>query len=137
MAEPVSEEEDLDEGEEAGLSLAAMELKLKPQTLENFDAIGRFREQEKDKPVDASGSYLTRTGETVQFSGPAELAKFLADSPEVHSSIVERLFHHMIKQPIRAYGPDVLPRLRESFTKKEFNIQELTADIVTEAAMRH
>ena len=39
--EPVSEEEDLDEGEEAGLSLAAMELKLKPQTLENFDAIAK------------------------------------------------------------------------------------------------
>ncbi|MGI8978175.1 MAG: DUF1592 domain-containing protein [Pirellulaceae bacterium] len=104
-------------------------------SLENFDAIGRFREQEKDKPVDARGSYLTRTGETVQFSGPAELAKFLAASPEVHSAVVERLFHYMIKQPIRAYGPDTLPRLRDSFTKKEFNIQELTADIVTEAAM--
>ncbi len=104
-------------------------------SLENFDAIGRFREQEKDKPVDASGSYLTRTGETVQFSGPAELAKFLVASPEVHSAIVERLFHYMIKQPIRAYGPETLPRLRDSFTKKEFNIQELTADIVSEAAM--
>lgn len=104
-------------------------------SLENFDAIGRYRQQEKDKPVDASGSYLTRTGETVQFSGPVELARFLAASPEVHSSIVERLFHYSIKQPIRAYGPDVLPRLRESFAKKEFNIQELTADIVTEAAL--
>ncbi|MCE9528395.1 MAG: DUF1592 domain-containing protein [Planctomycetales bacterium] len=105
-------------------------------SLENFDAIGRYREQEKDKPVDASGSYLTRTGETVQFTGPAELAKFLANSPEVHSSVVERLFHYLIKQPIRAYGPETLPRLRESFTKKEFNIKELTADIVTEAAIR-
>jgi hypothetical protein len=104
-------------------------------SLENFDAIGRFRVQEKEKPVDPSGSYLTRAGETVQFSGPEELAKFLATSPEVHSSIVERLFHYLIKQPIRAYGPDTLPRLRDSFTKKEFNMKELTADIVTEAAM--
>ncbi len=104
-------------------------------SLENFDAIGRYREQEKDKPVDASGSYLTRTGETVQFSGPAELARFLANSPEVHNATVERLFHYLIKQPIRAYGPDTLRRLRDSFTKKEFNIQELTADIVTEEAM--
>ena len=104
-------------------------------SLENFDAIGRYREREKDKPVDASGSYLTRSGETVQFSGPAELAKFLATSPEVHSSIVERLFHYLIKQPIRAYGPSTLPQLREAFTKKEFNVKELTADIVTEAAL--
>ncbi len=42
MAEPAgSDEDDLDEGEDAGLSLAAMELKLKPQTLENFDAIAK------------------------------------------------------------------------------------------------
>jgi hypothetical protein len=40
----------------------------------------------------------------------------------------------MIKQPIRAYGPESLPRLKESFTKKEFNLRELAADIVTEAA---
>ena len=104
-------------------------------SLENFDALGRFREQEKDKPVDASGSYLTREGEVVQFSGPKELAKFLAASPETHASFVEHLFHYMIKQPIRAYGPDELPKLRESFAKKEFSIRELAAEIVTEAAM--
>jgi mono/diheme cytochrome c family protein len=104
-------------------------------SLENFDAIGRYREQEKDKPVDASGSYLTRSGETVQFSGPVALAKFLASSPEVHRSTVERLFHYLMKQPIGAYGSAVLPRLCESFTKKELNLKELTADIVIEAAL--
>jgi hypothetical protein len=103
--------------------------------LEKFDAIGRFRQQEKEKPVDASGSYLTRQGEVVQFSGPTELAKFLAASPETHASFVEHLFHHMIKQPIRAYGPEKLPQLRESFAKKEFSIRELAADIVTESAL--
>jgi cytochrome c553 len=104
-------------------------------SLENFDAIGRFRQVEKEKPVDASGNYLTRSGDTVEFRGPEELAKFLANSPEVHSSIVERLFHYMIKQPVRAYGPEALPRLKESFTKKELNLKELAADIVTEAAI--
>ena len=39
-AEPVADDDE-DEGEEAGLSLAAMELKLKPQTLETFDAIAK------------------------------------------------------------------------------------------------
>lgn len=105
-------------------------------SLENFDAIGRYREQEKDKPVEATGSYLTRSGEVVQFSGPAELAKFLAGSSETQAAVVERLFHYMIKQPIRAYGPETLPRLQESFAKKEFNIRELAAEIVTEAAVK-
>ncbi len=40
-AEPIAADDDDDEGEEAGLSLAAMELKLKPQTLETFDAIAK------------------------------------------------------------------------------------------------
>ena len=29
-------------------------------TLENFDAVGRFRKDEKGKPIDATGTYQTR-----------------------------------------------------------------------------
>ena len=38
-------------------------------TLEHFDALGRYRKEEKGKPIDATGSYETRSGETVKFSG--------------------------------------------------------------------
>ena len=38
-------------------------------TMENFDAIGRYRELEKDHPIDASGSYLTQSGEIAKFRG--------------------------------------------------------------------
>ena len=31
-------------------------------TLEHFDAVGRFRDEEKGKPIDATGGYQTRTG---------------------------------------------------------------------------
>ena len=31
--------------------------------LEEFDAIGRYREIEKDQPVDAAGSYVTQSGD--------------------------------------------------------------------------
>ncbi|MCG3124231.1 MAG: hypothetical protein GIKADHBN_02683 [Phycisphaerales bacterium] len=43
--------------------------------LENFDAIGRWREQEGGKPIDATG---TLPG-GVRFDGPAELKKILLD----------------------------------------------------------
>ena len=42
--------------------------------LENFDAVGRYREKERDKPIDASGSYETRSGNMVKFAGAKELA---------------------------------------------------------------
>ena len=32
-------------------------------TLEHFDALGRYRKEEKGKPIDATGSYETRSGE--------------------------------------------------------------------------
>ena len=30
--------------------------------LEHFDAIGRYRDEEKGKPIDATGSYESRSG---------------------------------------------------------------------------
>jgi len=102
-------------------------------TLENFDAIGRFRTLEGDKRIDATGGYRTRTGDVVKFSGVRDLANFLAKSEETHSAFVEQLFHYMIKQPIRAIGPETLPNLKKSFVANEFSIQRLMVDIVTTA----
>ncbi|MBW8884690.1 MAG: DUF1592 domain-containing protein, partial [Planctomycetia bacterium] len=75
-------------------------------TLENFDAIGQFRTQDAGKPIDPSGGYRTRSGDVIKFSGVRDLANFLADSDETRLAFVEQLFHYMIKQPIRAFGPD-------------------------------
>ena len=77
-------------------------------TLENFDAVGRFRSREKDKPVDSAGSYQTREGKTVKVHGARELATFLANSPEAQAAFAEQLFHHLVQQPVRAYGLNTL-----------------------------
>jgi hypothetical protein len=103
-------------------------------TLENFDAVGRFRTEDAGKSIDPSGAYLTRLGDLVKFEGVRDLATFLADSEEVRSAFVEQLFHYLVKQPIRAFGPDTLPHLRNSFTSNRFNIQQLMVDIATTAA---
>ena len=104
-------------------------------TLENFDAVGRFRTEDAGKRIDPSGGYRTRNGDLVKFNGVRDLANFLADSDETRSTFVEQLFHYMIKQPIRAYGPETLPSLRNSFAANAFNIRRLAVDIVTAAAM--
>jgi hypothetical protein len=84
--------------------------------LEHFDAVGKYRQTEHDKPVDSTGSYQTIDGEEVTFNGARELAEFVAQSPEAHAAFTEQLFHHLVQQPVRAYGPDTLDRLRESFS---------------------
>ena len=83
-------------------------------TLEHFDAVGRFRNEELGKPVVSTGSYRTRTGDVAQFNGVRDLAGYLVNSPETHAAFVEQLFHAMIKQPIRAYGSQTKDSLRKT-----------------------
>jgi hypothetical protein len=104
-------------------------------TLENFDAIGRFRDKEKDRPIDPSGSYLTRKGEVVKFAGVRDLAAFLAASEEVQEAFVEQLFHYFVKQPIRAYGLDKGSVLRRFFVDNRCNVRKLIAEIAAESAL--
>lgn len=104
-------------------------------TLENFDAIGRYRATEKEKPIDASGSFVTRSGETVKFQNAPELAKFLAGSDEAHEAFVARLFHHTVRQPILAYGPDKLGELRRFFADNDCNMQRLVIEIIAQTAL--
>jgi hypothetical protein len=104
--------------------------------LENFDAVGRFRSKEKEKDVDVGGWYQTRQGKTVKVTGARELAAFLADSEEAQAAFVEQLFHHLVQQPVRAYGEGTLERLRRSFAANKFNVRRLAVEIVTLAAMR-
>ena len=97
--------------------------------LENFDAVGRFRDQENGQKIDATGHYLTRAGNNVQFGSPAELADFLVSSEDVHRAFVDSCFEYFTKQPTAAYGPDTLDKLTTSFRESDFNIQSLIADI--------
>lgn len=103
--------------------------------LENFDAVGRFRGEEDGKTIDASGTYQARTGETVAFNGPRELATFLAGSEETHDAFVEQLFHHLVKQPIRAFGPGTPANLRQSFAGNGYHIRKLAVEIVSSSAL--
>jgi mono/diheme cytochrome c family protein len=104
-------------------------------TLENYDAIGRFRDRDNGKPVDTSGLFVTRSGDTAKFKGVKELARFLADSDEAHEAFVARLFHHLVRQPVLAYGPNKLVELRRFFAENHYNMRRLIVEIVAQAAL--
>ncbi len=98
--------------------------------LERFDASGRLRQQEKGRPINATGAYRTRDGKQVQFAGPRELAEFLAGSDEVHQAFLEQLFRYLVKQPVQAYGPKTLTDIKHAFAAKQYNMQDLVVEIV-------
>jgi hypothetical protein len=103
--------------------------------LENFDAVGRFRDKERGKTIDATGSYETRAGKTVTFSGAKQLAQFLADSEETHYAFAQQAFHFFVKQPVRAYGLTKPEELRKIFAENNLNMRKLIVEIAVIAAM--
>jgi hypothetical protein len=104
-------------------------------TLENFDAIGRYRDRENGKPVDASGWFESRSGEVKKFRGVRELARFLANNEEAHEAFVARLFHHLVRQPVEVYGPDRLAELRRFFAANNYNMRRLVIESIVQAAL--
>ncbi len=103
-------------------------------TLENFDAVGRYRSEERGNPIDVSGSYRTRDDEEVRFDGPQDLAAYLADSEDSHRAFVSQVFEFFVKQPAAAFGPDRIERLTESFRENDYSIRDLLVEVAVTAA---
>ncbi|MFO0953019.1 MAG: DUF1592 domain-containing protein [Isosphaeraceae bacterium] len=103
--------------------------------LEHFDAVGRYRAKENDRPVDSTGLYQTLSGETVTFQGARDLAEYLAGSDETHSAFVRQLFHYLVKQPIRAYGVRTQSDLKEWFVEHDYSVRSLVARAVVASAL--
>lgn len=102
---------------------------------EHFDAIGRFRDQENGRPVDASGEYTPRAGATIKFNSARELAAFLVGSDEAQTAVVEKLFYFAVQQPIRTYGRQTSRKLKQRFVDSQFHLRKLFVDIGVTAAI--
>ncbi|HVE40318.1 MAG TPA: DUF1592 domain-containing protein [Planctomycetota bacterium] len=102
--------------------------------LENFDAVGRFRDSESGRKIDAHGSYWTRTGDEVRFNGPRELGESLLKDEETHAAFIEHLFHFFVKQPILAHGLDRPEILRKQFIQSGFSMRKLLVQVIASSA---
>lgn len=97
--------------------------------LENYDAVGRYRTSERDKPIDATGIYLSSNDQEIKFSGVKELATYLAESEDSQDAFVERVFEYFVKQPVAAYGVDTLDQLKRKFKESNYNIRDLLVEV--------
>ena len=98
-------------------------------SLENYDAIGRFRTHELDKPIDTTSDYATEEDDLAKITGPKDLAKLAVESPGAHRAFIKHLFHHLAQQPVNSYGYSRMDDLHESFVANDFNIRKLISEI--------
>jgi hypothetical protein len=95
--------------------------------LENFDAIGRWRESVGNTPVDASGQLVG--GE--KFSGPIELKKqMLAKQDQFIHNLAERMLSYAIGRGIEPYDAPAVDKIVASLQKDGDRAETLVREIV-------
>src|SRR5439155_20798214 len=104
-------------------------------SLDQYASGGRFRTSDGDPTIDPVRNYTTEDGETVRLTGARDLAQFAAGSEQAQNAFIEQLFNQIVKQPMLAYGSDVLNHLRQSFVESSFNVRKLLLDIATLSAL--
>jgi hypothetical protein len=103
-------------------------------SLENFDAVGRWRTKDNNKPVHAEDQFDADDGRVVKITGPKDVADYALGSESAHRAFVRQLFHHTVKQPAPAFGEPTLETLRQQFEANGFNIQKLLVEIALTSA---
>ena len=97
--------------------------------LENFDAIGRWRDQDDSGgPIDAAGELPG--GE--RFSSPKELKGIIAGRKnELARNLTEKLLAYALFRQLEGYDEIVVDRLVETLARDEYRMQSLITGIVT------
>lgn len=106
--------------------------------LENFDAIGRWREHDDNgEKIDASGELPGDEGHS-QFSGPRELKAIIAKSSDAFSrNVVERLLSYALCRTLEGYDEIVVDGLMQEVESDEYRMQTLIRAVVTSYPFTH
>ena len=104
-------------------------------SLENFDAVGRFRLTENNKPVNTATDYVSSEGDTVKLHGPRDLANHTASNAVARRGFVRHLFQYTVKQAPALFGPETLQKLDAQFATA-FHIRNLYIESCILAALQ-
>jgi hypothetical protein len=103
--------------------------------LENFDAIGRWREK------DDSGGAIDAAGELPggkQFTTPKELKAIIAArKDDVSRNLTEKMLAYALCRPLEGYDEIVVDHLMETIANDDHRIQTLVSEVVTSYPFTH
>lgn len=101
---------------------------------ENFDGIGRWRDEENGYPVDASG-VLTAGDVEGPFAGPVELAKRLAESKDVQRCLATQWFRFRFGRLGAADDAPILDSLGAAFVESGGKLRALAGALARSEAL--
>ena len=99
--------------------------------LENFDAVGRFRQRgESGEKIDATGALPDGT----PFNGPQELRALLLENPERFvNTLTDRLLTYALGRGLQHYDAPTVRAIARGSAKHEYRFSELIRGIVQSA----
>ncbi len=96
--------------------------------LENFDVLGRWRDQIQQKPVDASGKLTT--GE--EFVGPVALKTILVETKRAQfvRNLVERMLAYALRRGVEYYDAPAVRQITADLDAKDYRAAALVTAVV-------
>jgi hypothetical protein len=101
--------------------------------LENFDAIGRYREQDGNRPLDITGELPDGR----RFTGPRELAEVLKErQDDFGRSLVEKLLTYALGRGLEYYDQCATRQILKNVKDRGFRFSALAAEIALSEPFR-
>ena len=95
--------------------------------LENFDAVGAWREKDGKSPIDASGTLPDGR----KFNGPAELAKLLrSESDAFAQCMTEKMIVYALGRGLESYDRLALKKIGAGVSAGQYRFSSLVLEIV-------
>lgn len=103
--------------------------------LENFDAIGRWRDEDDNgEPIDAAGELPGGT----RFSSPRELKAMIAGRAEDFArNLVEKLLAYALCRKLEGYDEIVVDELMQEISQDDYRMQTLVTAVITSYPFMH
>ena len=103
--------------------------------LENFDAIGRWRDtNHAGAAIDSAGQLPTGAA----FSNPAELKRILADrEADLARNFTEKLMTHALGRHLEGYDEIVIDRIVDRIAEDEYRVKTIITEVITSYLFTH
>ena len=104
---------------------------------ENYDAIGRWRDEENGAPIDARGDVRASLDSDGPFDGAVELAQRLSGSAEVSECMALHWFRYAAGREPTVFDDCSLAQINAEFSASGYDFDELMVAVVKSDAFRH
>ena len=103
--------------------------------LENFDAIGRWRDKNAEGlPIDSSGTFPNGKS----FSSPAEMKALLIErEADLARNLTERFMAYALGRQLEGYDEVVIDQLMEKIAKDDYRVRTIIIEVVSSYLFTH